>query len=338
MSHPFETKLALAWPPQRWKDLTVLLAVSGGADSVALLRAMHAQKAEGTGQLAVAHFHHGLRGLEADADQELVEAICSEAGVTCHVGHGEVGELAQSEGDGLEAAARTARYRFLQQTAQRLGARYVVTAHTADDQMETILHRIVRGTGIAGLRGMPRARELGPAVALIRPLLALRRSEVLAYLGAIGQPCRFDTSNLDTRLTRNRIRRELLPQLAAEYNPGVGEALLRLGQLAGEAQEVIDHLTDRLVGEHITATSTQAVEIDCRRLADVHNYLLRELLIRTWREQGWPEQAMGYAKWGELAEMARIAAPARAPVVQMFPGRIVARREGDTLRLERQSE
>ena len=145
-----------------------------------------------------------------------------------------------------EATARTARYAFLQETAERFGARYVVTGHTADDQAETILHRIVRGTGIAGLAGMARVRPLGPAATLIRPLLDFRRLELLAYLTDLGQPFRSDSSNSDTAFTRNRIRCRLLPELAAEYNPGVVASLVRLGRLAGEVQSVVDALVEDL--------------------------------------------------------------------------------------------
>ena len=170
--HPLETRLAEAWPPEDWQDVTVLVAVSGGADSVALLRAIVALKTAGEGRLVAAHLNHQLRPAEAEADQALVVELCRRLGVACEVGRVRL-DLAGPEGrDGLEAAARRARYQFLEATAARLGARFVVTAHTADDQAETILHRILRGTGIGGLSGMARARPLGPAT-LIRPLLAV---------------------------------------------------------------------------------------------------------------------------------------------------------------------
>ena len=109
-------------------------------------------------------------------------------GLACEIGEGRVAEAAALQGDGLEAAARAERLAFLQAAAERFGARYVVTAHTADDQAETVLHRILRGTGIAGLAGMRRARPLGPAVTLIRPLLAIRRAEIRDYLAELNQP------------------------------------------------------------------------------------------------------------------------------------------------------
>ena len=206
--NPCSTRLnpvcAEAWPPSQWANVTVVVAVSGGCDSVALLRAMAALKAGGEGRLCAAHLNHQLRP-DAETDERFVVELCGRLGVPCEVGRMDVGRLAAQAGEGLEAAARKARYRFLKQTAGRLGARFVATAHTADDQAETILHRIVRGTGIRGLAGMARARRLGHAT-LVRPLLGVRRAELQAYLDAIGQPCRHDPSNLDPRFTRNRIR------------------------------------------------------------------------------------------------------------------------------------
>ena len=131
-----------------WDDVSLLLAVSGGADSVGLLRAMVELKGSGAGRIFVAHFNHALRGAESDADAAFVSELCQRLDLPCETGTADTAQLARDEGDGLEAAARGVRYAFLRATAERLGARYVVTAHTADDQAETILHRIVRGTGV----------------------------------------------------------------------------------------------------------------------------------------------------------------------------------------------
>ncbi len=210
--------------------MTVLLAVSGGADSVALLRAMAALKTRGAGRLCVAHFNHQLRD-GADEDERFVVDLCQRFDLVCETGRHDVEQSATLSGEGIEETARRVRYAFLSETAGRLGARFVATAHTADDQAETILHRIVRGTGIVGLAGMSRSRPFGP-VTLLRPLLSIRRHELLEYLSDLGQPFREDPSNADRRFTRNRIRHELLPLLAKQYNSSVVEAVLRLGLLA----------------------------------------------------------------------------------------------------------
>ena len=335
--HTFESGLAAAWPPEAWQDVTVLLAVSGGADSVALLRAMRALKAGGEGRLVAAHLNHQLRAEQSEADEAFVVELCRRLGVTCEVHRVRVEQLAADSGDGLEAAARQARYDFLQNTAARLGARYVVTAHTADDQAETILHRIIRGTGIAGLSGMMRARPLGPAATLIRPLLGFRRVEILDYLKHLGQPYRLDSSNDDPRFTRNRIRRQLLPELAEHFNAGVVDALLRLGSLAGEVQRVVDRLVEDLVDRCVVDERAEGVRISTQPLADQPRYVQRELLISVWRSQNWPMQAMGFAQWDLLAEMISACRDnsTSAPRKQMFPGGVLAEAQRGYLAVSR---
>jgi tRNA(Ile)-lysidine synthase len=333
----FDAKMATSWPPEAWRDVTVLLAVSGGVDSVAMLRAMVALKSGGEGRLFAAHFNHHLRSEESDADEAFVLGLCRRHGIECEVGRARPGQLAADSTDGIEAAARTARYDFLRLAAARLGARYVVTAHTADDQVETILHRIVRGTGIAGLAGIARARPLGEAAALIRPLLSFRRTELLAYLDALGQPYREDSSNADTRLTRNRIRHELLPLLAEKYNPGVVDAVLRLGSLAGEAHGVVESIVDELAERCILDSHSGGVRIDASALAGQPRYIVRELVIAAWRKQSWPMQAMGFRQWDQLAAMITTHGEDSGPTPprQTFPGGVSAQAEPGCLRLAR---
>ncbi|NLY01866.1 MAG: tRNA lysidine(34) synthetase TilS [Rhodopirellula sp.] len=296
-------------------------------DSTSLVRAMAAIQDGGPGRLIVAHYNHRLRGDESNEDQRFVETLSRRLGLTCIVESNDEGETGRRGSDGLEAAARAARYRFLQEAAARVGARYVATAHTADDQAETILHRVLRGTGIAGLSGMARVRPLGPA-SLIRPLLGFRREELAAYLERLGQPYRVDPSNRDLQFTRNRIRHELLPQLAKDFNPTVVDALLRLGTLAGEVQQVVARWVEQLYVQAVREGAADELRIDPRALASSEPYLVRELLIFVWRERGWPEQAMGYRQWDCLAEMLRgvrtTEACAETPRKQVFPGGVVA--------------
>ncbi|MBN2294700.1 MAG: tRNA lysidine(34) synthetase TilS [Pirellulales bacterium] len=341
-THPLELKLATSWPPENWQDLTVLLAVSGGSDSIAILRAMSALCRKPSNRFQVAHFNHGLRAAEADRDEDFVRELCRSLQVPCIVGR--AGRCCPPLGvkGSLEASARDARYAFLQEQAERIGARYVVAAHTADDQAETILHRIIRGTGIGGLAGMPRARKLGPAVTLIRPLLDFHRQELRDYLADIGQDYREDTSNSDTRMTRNRIRHELLPMLADRFNPSVDQALLRLGSLAGELQAVIDPLVEQLFHENVIVDvddteHPKSVRIDARHLAHEPSYLVRKLLITVWRHNNWPMQAMGLDEWSQLAEMVKSSASTTSATVQrrIFPANIAAIAKSGSLLLYR---
>jgi len=329
--HPFEQQFQASWPADAWRDVGVLAAVSGGADSVALLRALHRLKSAGAGSLAVAHFDHGLRGAESAADARFVVELAASLNLVAHVGTANAGELLF--GDGLEAAARQARYQFLQATAERIGARYLVAAHTADDQAETVLHRILRGTGIGGLAGMARARQLSPAVTLIRPLLDVRRGDVLGYLDALDQPFREDESNADRAFMRNRIRRELLPLLVRDYQPTAIESLLRLSALAADAQQVIDIEAQKLAVQSVRIQSPDCVLVDCRPLGAAARHLVREVLVGLWRTQAWPEQSMGFAEWDFLAQLASGGVDQTATL----PGAIHAQKKGEQLTLTRLS-
>lgn len=330
----FEAHLKSSWPLEAWRDVTVVVAISGGADSVALLRGLLSVRGGGAGRIVASHFNHRLRGADSDGDQQFVEELCCSLGVACEIGQAAGDFSDSSDAAGLESRARQARYEFLTSAANRCGARYVATAHTADDQAETILHRIVRGTGIAGLSGIPSARPLTSTVTIVRPLLGIRRGEVLAYLDSLGQTYRQDHSNFDPRFTRNRIRLELLPSLARDYNPNVVEALLRLGQLAGEAQSIIDSLVDQLISRVVTFNDPQIVLIDCAPVRGQPKFLQRELVKTIWRRQSWPEQAMAFEHWDKLA--GTIASDARIDEFKTsYPGDIMAEKKGGQLSLTR---
>ena len=213
--HELERRLAESWPVGEWCDTHVVLGVSGGADSVAMLRAMAALKSRhgGRGNLYAAHLNHGLRGSAADADDGWLRSLCERLKIVLDVEKTDVSAIAAEQRDGWEAAARSARYEFLRAAAERTGARFVATAHTSNDQVETVLHRVLRGTGIEGLAGITKVRPLTPGIALVRPMLDLKRYDVLDYLTAIEQEYRTDATNEDIQWTRNRLRHELLPQL-----------------------------------------------------------------------------------------------------------------------------
>lgn len=323
-----EARLRRLWPPERWSDVTILAAVSGGADSVALLRLLHSVRAPGQGRLVVAHFNHALRS-EADADERFVGQLAQRLGLECLVRRNRVPAGLTARPTGVEEVARNARYDFLRQAAAECGARYVATAHTADDQAETVLHRILRGTGIRGLAGMRRARSLVEGVTLFRPLLTVRRAELIAYLSGLDQPFCQDATNLERRFTRNRLRHELLPQLAEQYNSQVVDALLHLGQLAGEAQQAIDLQVNALLARAVRFEADSIVFASAE-LTNQPRYLVRELLVAAWRRQGWPEQSMGFEEWDALTSYVLDSdrVDSRFP---MLPGGISAERQGEEL-------
>jgi tRNA(Ile)-lysidine synthase len=213
---------------------TVVAAVSGGPDSMALLHALAQLAPARRWTVAAAHLHHGIRGADADADEDFVRREAAARGCRFAGGRRDVPAEAAAAGIGIEEAARTARYAFLQETAAACGAAAIATGHTADDNAETVLHRVLRGTGLHGLAGIPLVRRDPGGVPVVRPMLRLARAEVTAFLETESVPFREDRTNADTAFTRNRLRRELIPLLERDFNPRVREALLRLAAVAGE--------------------------------------------------------------------------------------------------------
>ncbi len=237
----------------------VVVGVSGGPDSVALLHLLH-QLVEPWGlRLHVAHLHHGIRGLDADADAEYVGALAQRLALPWTLERVSLPDLAREQGLALEEAARRVRYAFLARTARRLGARRIAVGHNADDQAETVLMHLLRGAGLSGLRGMLPDTPLSayrllsgidkgeepdaPALHLIRPLLSTPRSAIEAYCEDEGLSPRFDRSNLDTTFFRNRLRHELLPQLEA-VSPQVGDRLRNLAEVVRADYDLLEQIFD----------------------------------------------------------------------------------------------
>ncbi len=212
----------------------IVVAVSGGADSVALLRVLLELRGDLGIVLSVAHFNHRIRGAEADGDQQFVEALATDWELEFHCGSADVPAYARMHKLSLETAARDLRQNWFGQLIQEGLADKVATAHTLDDQAETLLMRILRGTGSRGLTGIaPWQREKH----LIRPLLDVTRREVEDYLTGLSQVWREDSSNKDLHHTRNRIRHELLPLLERSYNPALRQNLADLAELARADEE-----------------------------------------------------------------------------------------------------
>jgi tRNA(Ile)-lysidine synthase len=208
----------------------VLVALSGGPDSVAMLHALISLQQRFGLKVAAAHLNHRLRGAESDRDECFVRDLCRRLAIELAVKRA---ENLQSGSPNLEERARELRYVFLNRTADRLDARYIALAHHADDQAETVLMRMLRGSGIAGLAAMA---KVGPG-RLFRPLLTVRRSEILAYLNAIGADYVTDSTNASAAILRNRVRNDLLPLLEREYAPALGH---RLAEMASEMRAVAD--------------------------------------------------------------------------------------------------
>jgi tRNA(Ile)-lysidine synthase len=216
----------------------VCVAVSGGADSVALLTALHAanslpRESLGVG-LAALHVHHHLRGDDADADAAFVAALCERLGVPLEVQHVDTPWQVTRTGETVEEAARTLRYGVFEQYLGEGKADVICTAHTLDDQAETVLMKLLRGAWTEGLSGVHPVLTLAKGK-VVRPLLATSRAQIEVWLGEIGQSWREDATNADPAYTRNRLRHHVLPLLRAE-NPSLDRTLANLADLAREEE------------------------------------------------------------------------------------------------------
>ncbi len=211
----------------------LLVGVSGGPDSVALLDVL----VKAGWRPHVCHLNHQLRGAESDADAEFVRRLAGQYGLPSTI---ESHKVAADED-----SARRARQEFFARAAERTGVHKLALAHTADDQVETFLQRLLRGAGVPGLVGIWPERQFG-ALRVIRPLLTVRRAEILEYLATEKLSYREDASNADTRFTRNRIRHELLPLLEREFNPAIRDVLLNTAEiLRDEDFYLLHHVAQR---------------------------------------------------------------------------------------------
>ncbi len=307
----------------------LVAAVSGGPDSVALLRAVADVF---PGRVVVAHLNHGLRGADGDADEafvrELAESMADGADHRLVYRSARRDVAAAARGDNLEAAARRVRYQWLAEVARAEGAAFVLTGHTADDQAETVLFRLLRGTGLAGLAGIAARRPLAPGVELLRPLLGVRRYEILDYLKGLGQDYRTDASNADRRFTRSRIRHELLPYLAEHYNPRATEVLCRLAEQAADWQQEGAEAVEALLRAGERPQAGAVLVFDRGTLAPAPRRRLRALWRWVWEREGWPRRAMGFREWQRLAELCR-----DGPAALDLPGGIRARRRGGVIQV-----
>ncbi len=277
-----------------------IVAVSGGGDSVGMLRVLHGLARPCGLTLSIAHLDHGARGEASRADAAFVAELAESLGCPF-----DLGQWHPARAGHFEADARRARYDWLVEVARRRGAGVVAVGQTRDDQAETILHRIVRGTGPRGLAGIPRRRRLAldPPIDLIRPMLDISRDEIRSYLTTIGQPFREDATNADITRTRARIRHVLLPGLARDYNPDVVGALVRLGELARLSEKAHEARLHEL--DSAARVEPDRLEMDREAIRALPAFLRAELIRRAWRRAGWPEQGMSSRRWRRLERLAR---------------------------------
>jgi tRNA(Ile)-lysidine synthase len=258
----------------------VVIGVSGGADSLALLHIFAELRDLLSYSLYAATFDHQLRDEAGAADVRFVQQIAGAWGIPVTIGQADVGALAREQGMGIEAAARQARYDFLADVARQVDAQYVAVAHHADDQAETVLMHILRGTGLRGLTGMALTSPLPqhPEITLIRPLLNVTRAAIDTYCADHNLEPRQDATNQDTTLLRNRIRRETLPQLR-QINPQIENALTQLADIAAVEDDYMEQQVTTVMRTALTFTPKQVL-IEREIFGDLHPALQRRLLYR----------------------------------------------------------
>ena len=248
----------------------VLCAVSGGRDSMAMLHLLSALAEEGGFRVAAAHFNHRLRPT-ADRDEEFVRSWCGENGVPLEAGSGDVRTYAQESGTGIEDAARRLRYRFLSETADKLNAARIATAHHRKDNAETVLLHLLRGTGLQGLGGIAPIRGR-----IVRPLLETGRGEINEYIIRNAVPYVEDESNQDIHFTRNRLRLEVLP-LLEEIAPGCGGRIAAAAELLREEENHLRRETEALLPETVNDSITLPVPTLNRQDEAMRRRLIRSM-------------------------------------------------------------
>ncbi|MEI6807937.1 MAG: tRNA lysidine(34) synthetase TilS [bacterium] len=257
---------------------SLLLAVSGGSDSVALLHAMAGLSPTAGVKLSVAHFNHHIRGRAADEDAEFVRGLAVRLKLPFRMGEGDVPAIARRRGISLEMAARDARYAFLRNAAQEIGAQAVATAHTADDQAETIILRLMRGAGGTGLGGIRYRADIN-GLRVIRPMLDVGKVDAVGFLKGMGATWREDKSNSDLEFQRNMVRHEILPLLEAKLNPRVRKALLQTGRILRDEDEWLDTLAAGILRQCVAARSPAVLSLSS---FSRHPIAARRRVLRLW--------------------------------------------------------
>ena len=251
----------------------VVLAVSGGADSLALMHACARWQLEWNAEFLVASLDHGLRGDVGREDCEAVRELATEWGLSCVVGTVNTQSFAKSARLNLEDAARILRYNFLADVAQKQHAPVIFTAHHADDQVETVLAHFLRGSGIRGLAGMRERQALAehPTILHLRPLLGFCRAQLSAYCTRMGLHPREDVTNADLQHTRNRLRHNTLP-LLRQYNPQLDASILRLAKVAADAEDYLRSQANTFL-QNVCQQRDGAVEIPRAQFITEHRTL-----------------------------------------------------------------
>ena len=332
------------WPIESFCDVTLVLGVSGGADSVALTRIVKSLATD-PAHVFVAHFNHQLRGEDSDADEAFTMRLAESCGFQFRGERSNPSQspneaidtqqagvtLARSDsnrGEGLESLARKERYEFFRRIAKQVGARYIALAHTRDDQVETVLQRIFRGAGCRGLQGIPIQRQLEPGITLIRPLLTTEKKKILDYLGDIGQDFRTDESNFSADFTRNRIRHELIPLLNEVFEKNIAKSVENIAEISREVTDFLSPQVELAFQQHIRFVNHQTKQkgIQIVDAADLELLVLTEVLHLAWKKNDWSLQQMSRQKWLLICQQIQNAKPSHVNLPSNLTSQVLDRR------------
>jgi tRNA(Ile)-lysidine synthase len=309
----------------------VLIAVSGGPDSVALLRVMVILSSEYELRLTTAHLNHGLRGAEAQREEGFVKELCAGLGIACLCKTVDIGMLQKGRGMSLEQIGREERYRFLDEAAETCGAGKIATGHHRDDQAETVLMNLLRGCGPEGLKGILPMRE----GRIIRPLLHVGRAEILVFLNREGLQYMTDSSNLNPLFLRNRIRHEFIPELAQKYNPGIVEALSHTAEIIRKEDDYLRVVVRQILSQWGVVPGAGEIRLPLPTLLNLHEALQVRVIKSLLEAAATPGYGIAYRHVEAVQAFARKPRSRRASLD--LPGLIRVEREGELLKIGRVS-
>ncbi len=293
IAHELDSHLSMA------KDSRVVVGVSGGPDSIALLHLLYSLNKKSDWQLKIhiAHLNHQLRPEEAEADAAFVQGVADDYSLPCTIDQRDVASLSKQASGGEEEVGRHERYAFFERVCLKTGAKLVAVGHHADDNAETILHRILRGTGLRGLAGIPamRALHFGSEINLVRPLLRFTRKSICEYLDDVGVAYREDKSNESNEPMRNRMRNVILPQVEDLVNPQVRDALTRLGEQAQWLEEYLSETVQRTFETLVIARTDQELILNGEAVGRKSRIVQTELVRLAYRSFGLGEQNLSFA-------------------------------------------
>jgi len=288
----------------------IVLGISGGPDSVALLNLLIQANCTDTiySKLYLAHLNHLLREEESEQDEQFVKNVAKECNLPLIVERSNIRKCARKRKLSIEEAAREERYLFLGTVAKQSGAGVIAVGHTADDNAETVLHRIIRGTGVMGLNGMRPKRKISPfsTIELVRPLLLSWRKDIMTYLNKMNISYRTDSTNLVKNTFRNRCRLELIPLLERNYNVNVKQSLVKLGEISTQNYDFLKSQADEVFKKILLDKSGETDNVFCEIVLDITPLkktpgILQQIIMReAVTELGIPLKKFGHNQYNDI--------------------------------------